>query len=72
MPECNVSGRRADYALLGPNGQPVTTIEAKKLGESLAAHRMQMLNYSNASGVEYAGLTMATVGSCTRSSNRAS
>ena len=32
-------------------------MEAKKLGESLASHRMQMLNYSNASGVEYAGLT---------------
>ena len=57
MPEYNVSGRRADYALLGPDGQPVATIEAKKLGESLSAHRMQMLNYSNASGVEYAGLT---------------
>lgn len=57
MPEYNVSGRRADYALLGPDGQPVATVEAKKLGESLSAHRMQMLNYSNASGVEYAGLT---------------
>ena len=57
MPEYNVSGRRADYALLRPDGQPVATIEAKKLGESLAAHRMQMLNYSNASSVEYAGLT---------------
>lgn len=57
MPEYNVSGRRADYALLGPDGQPVATIEAKKLGEPLATHRMQMLNYSNASDVEYAGLT---------------
>ena len=57
MPEYNVSGRRADYALLGPDGQPVATIEAKKLGASLEAHRMQMLNYSNASDVEYAGLT---------------
>ena len=57
MPEYNVSGRRADYALLGPDGQPVATIEAKKLGSSFESHRMQMLNYSNASGVEYAGLT---------------
>ena len=57
MPEYNVSGRRADYALLGPDGQPVATIEAKKLGASLEAHRMQMLNYSNASDVEYASLT---------------
>ncbi len=56
-PEYNVSGRWADYALLRPDGQPAATIEAKKLGESLASHRMQMLNYSNASGVEYAGLT---------------
>ena len=56
-PEYNVSGRWADYALLRPIGQPSATLEAKKLGESLASHRMQMLNYSNASGVEYAGLT---------------
>ncbi len=56
-PEYNVSGRWADYALLRPDGQPAATIEAKKLGESLSSHRMQMLNYSNASGVEYAGLT---------------
>ena len=56
-PEYSVSGRWADYALLRPDGEPAATIEAKKLGESLASHRMQMLNYSNASGVEYAGLT---------------
>ncbi len=56
-PEYNVSGRWADYALLRPDGEPAATVEAKKLGESLASHRMQMLNYSNASGVEYAGLT---------------
>ena len=56
-PEYNVGGRWADYALLGPSGQPSATVEAKKLGEPLGQHRMQMLNYSNASGVEYAGLT---------------
>ncbi len=56
-PEYNVSGRKADYALLKPDGHPAATVEAKKLGESLESHRMQMLNYSNASGVEYAGLT---------------
>ena len=56
-PEYNVSGRWADYALLRPDGEPAATIEAKKLGESLASYRMQMLNYSKASGVEYAGLT---------------
>ena len=56
-PEYNVSGRWADYALLRPDGQPAATLEAKKLGESLASHRMQMLNYSNAAGIAYAGLT---------------
>ena len=56
-PEYDVSGRKADYALLGKGGIPSATVEAKKLGEALATHRMQMLNYSNASGVEYAGLT---------------
>ena len=57
LPEFDVSGRKADYALLGDGGSPSATVEAKKLGESLVSHRMQMLNYSNASGVEYAGLT---------------
>ena len=57
LPEYDVSGRKADYALLGGGGSPSATVEAKKLGEPLASHRMQMLNYSNASGVEYAGLT---------------
>ena len=56
-PEYNVGGRWADYALLGRDGRPAATVEAKKLSEPLAQHRMQMLNYSNASDVEYAGLT---------------
>ena len=56
-PAYNVSGRWADYALLGTDGKPAATVEAKKLGESLASHRMQMLNYSNAAGIAYAGLT---------------
>ena len=56
-PEYNVAGRAADYALLQGDGKPAATIEAKKLGEPLESHRMQMLNYSNASGVQYAGLT---------------
>ena len=56
-PEFDVSGRKADYALLGSGVIPCATVEAKKLGEPLSPHRMQMLNYSNASGVEYAGLT---------------
>ncbi len=57
LPEYDVSGRKADYALLDSSGSPSATVEAKKLGEPLASHRMQMLNYSNASGVEFAGLT---------------
>ena len=57
IPEYNVSRQSADYALLGHDGKPAATVEAKKLGESLETHKMQMLNYSNASGVAYAGLT---------------
>ncbi len=57
LPEYDVSGRRADYALLTSTGNPSALVEAKKLGESLEAHRMQMLNYANASGIPYAGLT---------------
>lgn len=56
-PEYKVSDIWADYALLRPDGQPVATVEAKKLGTVLAAHRMQMLNYANAAGIDYAGLT---------------
>ena len=56
-PEYKVSEGWADYALLRPDGKPAATVEAKKLGETLAAHRMQMLNYANAAGIDYAGLT---------------
>ncbi len=56
-PEYNVEGRAADYALLRPKGQAAATIEAKKLGAGLPPHRMQMLNYANAAGISYAGLT---------------
>lgn len=56
-PEYKVSDGWADYALLRPEGQPAATVEAKKLGEALVPHRMQMLNYANMSGIGYAGLT---------------
>ena len=56
-PEYKVEGGWADYALLCSDGRPAATVEAKKLGEALSSHRMQMLNYANASGIEYAGLT---------------
>ena len=56
-PEYSVGASRADYALLTPTGNPSALVEAKKLDESLAAHRMQMLNYANISGIPHAGLT---------------
>ena len=55
--EYPVGGGRADYALRTAGTIPAATFEAKKLGESLEPHRMQMLNYSNAAGIRYAGLT---------------
>lgn len=55
--EYDVSGRRADYALLGTGNIPAATVEAKKLNEPLEPHRLQMLNYSNAAGIRFAGLT---------------
>ena len=56
-PEYKVGGGWADYALLHTDGRPAAIVEAKKLGEALGSHRMQMLNYANADGIEYAGLT---------------
>lgn len=55
--EYSVGEGRADYALLGPDGKPVACIEAKKLGEPLEKHRMQMINYCNVGGIQFAGLT---------------
>ncbi len=48
---------RADYAFLSMNGQPVSVLEAKKLGEGLETHNSQMINYALQLGVDYAGLT---------------
>ena len=56
-PEYPFGRDRADYALLGAGGAPVAVIEAKRLGEPLAAHRIQMVNYANVSGIPHAGLT---------------
>ena len=56
IPEYKIDNKPADYALLRPDGRPAATLEAKKLDESLSSHRMQMLNYANMSGIEYAGL----------------
>ena len=57
LAEYKVSGKFADYALLRSNGKPAAMLEAKKLGTELEAHRIQMLNYANAAGIPYAGLT---------------
>ena len=57
IPEYPVGGYKADYALLRPDGHPAATVEAKRLGEPLETHLMQMLTYANASGVKYAGIT---------------
>ena len=56
-PEYDLSGPRADYALLSNGSKPTGLVEAKRLGEPLASHRMQIVNYANMSGVPYAGLT---------------
>ena len=57
MPEYDVSGRKADYALLGQNSLPTATVEAKKLGEPLHSHLEQMIDNANRVGVEFAGIT---------------
>ena len=59
MPEyvLDTTKERADYALIRPDGKPAAILEAKRLGESLETHRMQMLNYANSDGVDYAGIT---------------
>ena len=57
LPEYDLSGNHADYALLDGTDKPVALVEAKKLGEQLVSHRMQIVNYANLSGVPYAGLT---------------
>ncbi|MYB62835.1 MAG: hypothetical protein F4X69_15870 [Gemmatimonadetes bacterium] len=62
-PEYNVGGgrQRADYALLQPpdvDDRPLAVLESKALADQLTdEHRMQMLNYANATGIEFAGLT---------------
>ena len=59
--EYGVAGGRADYAFWDAGHTPAATLEAKKLGEALDPHRLQMLNYSNAAGIRFAGLTDGNV-----------
>ncbi len=56
-PEYNAGSGRADYGLLGSNGQLVASIEAKRLGESLENHEKQIFDYAWSLKVRYAGLT---------------
>jgi hypothetical protein len=52
-------GTRTRMALIDPllrrDGKPAAIVEAKKLGEVLGSHRMQVLNYANASGISITG-----------------
>lgn len=46
-PEYSVTPKRADYALLKPDGKPVAVLEAKALKEELTiGHREQMVGYA--------------------------
>ncbi len=51
-PEYPGSGGYADYALMGGD-RPIALVEAKKLGEPLAASVQQALNYCNSQGINF-------------------
>ena len=56
-PEYVVNGRRADYALMNPQGEVVVFLEAKNLGEQLANHRSQVVAYASELGIRFPALT---------------
>ena len=56
MPEYNVDGKRADYALL-EGDKVVVFLEAKRLDDPLPNHRDQVTNYANNLGIRYPVLT---------------
>ncbi len=59
-PEYDISGQRADYALLSGQGhKPIALLEAKRLGEPLdpTRHQEQVFTYALMQQVRYAGLT---------------
>ena len=56
-PEYDVKGKKPDYALLGVDGRPVVFLEAKRLGESIANHRSQVVAYASELGIRYPALT---------------
>lgn len=55
-PEYSLSGRRVDYALCSPPGQPIAFIEVKQIGQSDGAER-QLFEYAFHDGVPMAILT---------------
>lgn len=57
LPEYDVNGKRADYALLNRSGNPICFLEAKKLDESLSNHRSQVVAYASELGIKYPALT---------------
>ncbi len=59
LAEYEVGKRRADYALLGDDGQPKALIEAKHLGEmgNPSKHEDQVFDYAFKQKVRFAGLT---------------
>ncbi len=56
-PEYQAGNGRADYALLGPDGNPRAFIEAKRLNEPLEAHQDQVFKYTWDQKLFYGGLT---------------
>ena len=57
QPEFDLSGYKVDYALFGVDGNPVAVVEAKRLGETLGSHVLQLVTYATLSGAPYACLT---------------
>ena len=56
VPEYTVGNRRVDYALM-PGSANAAFIEVKRLGENLANHQQQLLEYCFQEGVKLAALT---------------
>ncbi len=57
MPEYDVSGKRADYALLDGQREPCVFLEAKRLDEGLSNHRSQVVAYASELGIKYPALS---------------
>lgn len=54
MVEQRLRGGKADYALLKPNGNPISIVEAKALGSQLHRVTDQLIRYAFAEGLPYA------------------